>query len=116
MLQGKWTLVSGELEGEEISREDLPKYSLEITDSRHRVTWANSILEGTHTIDESQSPMTIDSTDSSGLFKGMRIEGVLELDGNEFSICFAAPGESRPTDFTTLNRKAIVLHRWKRQA
>ncbi len=116
MLQGKWTLVSGEQEGAAISADDLAKYRLTISDNNHHVTWSSSVLEGSHTIDESQTPMTIDSNDSAGPFEGMCLEGILELNDDEFSICFAAPGEPRPTEFTTQNGKAIVLHKWKRQA
>jgi len=115
MLQGNWTLVSGELEGAAIPEEELAKYSLVITGNQHHVKWSNSVLDGTHTIDESRSPIAIDSIDSAGLFEGMRLEGILESSGDEFSICFAAPGEPRPTEFTTQNGKAIILHKWKRQ-
>jgi len=115
MIQGKWTLISGEQEGVEIPEEDLAKYGLVISDNHHYVNWSNSVLEGTHTIDASQSPISIDSTDAAGPFEGMCLKGIIETSGNEFSICFAAPGEPRPTEFTTKNKKAIVLHRWKRK-
>ena len=115
MIQGKWTLVSGEQEGVEIPEEDLDKYSLKISDNHHYVNWSNLVLDGTHTIDASQTPISIDSTDAAGPFEGMHLKGILEVSDDEFSICFATPDEPRPTEFTTKNGKAIVLHRWKRQ-
>ncbi|MCA9232812.1 MAG: TIGR03067 domain-containing protein [Planctomycetales bacterium] len=115
MLQGSWTLVSGEQDGVEIPAADLDEYHLTITGNRHLVQWAGAVLEGTHTIDESQTPIAIDSADSVGPFEGMSLKGIVELDGNQLNICFAAPGQPRPTEFTTRDNKATVLHRWKRQ-
>lgn len=115
MLQGKWTLVSGEQDGVSIADADLDRYSLTIDGDRHRVCWSNAVLEGTHELDATKSPMTIDSIDTAGPFEGMRLRGVFELDGDELTVCFANAGQERPTEFSTQNENAIILHRWKRE-
>lgn len=116
MLQGDWILVSGEQDGATIPEADLDKYSLSIVDNQHRVSWTNAALQGTHELDTSQSPMTINSVDSAGPFEGMKLEGIFELNDDEFTVCFAGPGQSRPTEFTTANGHALILHKWKKKA
>jgi uncharacterized protein (TIGR03067 family) len=115
MLQGNWTLVGGEQSGVAISEADLEHYKLTIDGNQHRVSWSNAILEGTHELDTSQTPMTIDSKDSAGPFEGMCLKGIFELNGDELTICFANPGEERPARFTTQDGDATILHKWKRR-
>ena len=115
MLEGNWAMVSGEQDGKAIPDDELHKFGLAIVGNQHTVTWADAELKGTHELDTGQTPMTIDATDTAGPFEGMSLKGIFKVDGDLFTLCFAAPGSERPTEFTTKDGSATILHVWKRQ-
>ena len=39
---------------------------------------------------------------------------ILAINTFAFTVCFAAPNAERPTEFTTKDGKATLLHVWKR--
>ena len=116
MIEGKWTLTSGEQDGQDISDADCQQSSLEIGGNEHTVTLGDDVLKGTHKLDSNKSPMTIDSDDTEGPFAGQSMAGIFKFEDHIFTVCFAAPGNERPTEFTTKDGKATILHVWKRQA
>jgi len=116
MIQGTWKMIGGEQNGQDEPAEDIEKSTLEIVGDRHTVTVGAAVLKGTHKLDTSQTPMTIDSTDTAGPFDGMSLKGIFKLEGDVLSICFGTPDGERPTQFTTKNGQAAILHIWKRQA
>ncbi len=115
MIEGTWDLIGGEQNGEAEPAEDLERSSLIIEGDRHTVTIGDAVLMGTHALDTSQSPMTIDANDTAGPFEGMSLQGIFKVENDVLTVCFAAPGEQRPADFTTKEQKATLLHVWKRQ-
>ena len=115
MLEGTWIMIKGEQDGQEIPADELKQCKLEIAGNQHTVTWADAVLKGSHELDTTPTPMTIDATDTAGPFEGMSLKGIFTLVNDVFTVCFAAPGEQRPTEFTTQDSKAIIMHVWKRQ-
>jgi uncharacterized protein (TIGR03067 family) len=111
MIEGKWALVSGEQDGQDISDADCQQSTLEIVGNQHSVKLGDDELKGTHTLNSDHSPMTIDSTDTAGPFAGQRLLGIFKVEGDVFTVCF---GADRPTEFTTKDGKATILHQWKR--
>jgi len=116
MIEGTWEMISGEQNGQEEPAEDVQRSTLEIVGNQHTVTVGDAVLKGTHTLDSSQTPMTIDSTDTAGPFENMSLKGIFKLDDDVLTICFGAPDGDRPAEFTTKDGKATILHVWKRQA
>jgi uncharacterized protein (TIGR03067 family) len=114
MIEGKWTLIRGEKDGQDVSDADIQQSTLEIVGNQHSVKLGDDELKGTHTLDSNQSPMTIDSDDSEGPFAGRSMAGIFKFEDDIFTVCFAAPGNERPTEFTTKDGKATILHQWKR--
>ena len=114
MIEGKWKLLRGEQNGQEEPAENIKNSRLEIVGNHHSVTVGDSVMKGTHKLETSQIPMTIDSTDTAGPFTNMSLKGIFKVEGDIFTICLAAPDAERPTEFTTKDDKAILLHVWKR--
>lgn len=116
MIEGTWKLISGEQEGHDEPEEVIKMAKLEITGDQHTVSVGDAVMIGIHKLDTSQTPMTIDSMDSAGRFKNVSLKGIFSLAGDVFSVCFGKPGGDRPTEFTTKDGKASILHVWERQS
>ncbi len=71
-------------------------------------------LKAKITLDPSKKPKTIDYRMLEGFTKGKTQLGIYELDGDTFRSCFSAPGDPRPTDFTTKAGDRRTLSVWKR--
>ena len=116
MIQGHWKLICGETNGQDEPEEDIERSTLVIVGNQHTVTVGEAVMKGTHTIDPTQHPMTIDSTDTAGPFENISLKGIFKMEDDVLSICFGAPDGERPTEFTTKDGKATILHVWKRQS
>lgn len=109
-LEGKWVLVSGEKDGKELSAEEVKAARLSIKGNKHTVHVGGDVIKGTHKLDASTSPASIDATDTEGPFKGKTTHGIYEVKGSEFKVCFSNPGKPRPKDF----KSGDFVHVWKR--
>jgi uncharacterized protein (TIGR03067 family) len=113
-LAGTWVLVSGEDDGKKLSAEAIKNARLTFAGDRHTVTVGETTFKGTHKLDPTKRPRTIDITDTEGPFKGKTVLGVYELDGDQFRICYAPPGKDRPRDFSARAGTGHRSHVWKR--
>ena len=116
MIEGTWKLISGEQNGEEEPKEDIERSKLVIDGNQHTVTIGDAVLRGTHTLDATKTPMTIDADDSAGPFEGMSLKGIFNVEDDVLTVCFAAPDQPRPTEFTTKSKKAVLMHVWKKES
>ncbi len=114
-LEGTWTMVSGEKDGKPVAEQTIKAAKLVIKGDQHDVKIGDEGYKGTHKIDPSKKPKTIDATDTDGPFKGKTVHGIYELDGDTFKVCFAKPGEDRPKEFSTKSGTGHILHVWKRE-
>jgi len=62
----------------------------------------------TFQLDESTDPKHIDMRIAKGPQSGRLALGIYRLHGDTLRICWAAPGQPRPTAFTTMNDTAIA--------
>jgi uncharacterized protein (TIGR03067 family) len=114
-LEGSWVLASGEDNGKKVSEEALKNARLTIEGDRHTVQMGKTSYRGTHKLDPAMKPKTIDITDTEGPFKGKTVLGIYEVDGDEFKLCYAPPGEDRPKDFSAKAGTGFRFHVWKRE-
>lgn len=71
------------------------------------------LASGTFTLDATKSPKQIDLTPDSA--KGVVLHGIYKLEKDRLTICFAAPKQKRPTEFTSKPDSGITLNVWLRE-
>jgi uncharacterized protein (TIGR03067 family) len=113
-LTGTWTLASGVNDGEKMSEKELEGSKLVIDGDKHDVKVGETTYKGTHKLDASKKPKTIDIMDTEGPFKDKTVLGIYKFDGKQFTICFAASGKDRPKGFSAKAGSGQHLHVWKR--
>jgi uncharacterized protein (TIGR03067 family) len=114
-LEGEWSMVSGQANGQAMPLE------LAKTGKRHAKDGVTTIfmdgqvyLKAKFSIDPTKKPKAIDYAMTEGPTKGKTHLGIYELDGDTVKFCFAAPGGERPTDFTAREGSQRTLSVWKR--
>jgi uncharacterized protein (TIGR03067 family) len=114
-LEGNWSMVSGERDGQAIPDDIVKQAKRASKDGETTVSIGEQVfLKAKYTIDPTKKPKTIDYTVTEGDNKGQKMLGIYELDGDTAKFCFAAPGKDRPTDFTTKEGSERTLSVWKR--
>jgi uncharacterized protein (TIGR03067 family) len=111
-LQGDWTLQSGERDGEAFPEDLVKALKRNITGDKYVVTRdGETLAKGTFTLDAGQKLKTIDIK-LEGVDKP--VQGIYELEGDTFKLCYAAPGEARPKEFATKGGSGLTLAVWKK--
>jgi uncharacterized protein (TIGR03067 family) len=114
-LEGDWTMVSGERDGQAIPAEYLKNGKRVFKDGEVTVTLGDMLLmKAKVTLDPGKKPKAIDYDVTDGLLKGMKQVGIYEIDGDTIKFCFTNPDKDRPTDFTTKEGSGRTLSVWKR--
>jgi uncharacterized protein (TIGR03067 family) len=116
-MTGTWQAVSYVLRGEPASEEEMKKVKLTIDASGQAVAVSDGkvFIAGTTRIDPTQSPMTLDVTYTEGDIKGRTALGIYKIDDDVLTICRAAPGKPRPTQFTSTPGSGLTLMTYKRE-
>jgi len=116
-LQGEWTMVSGERDGE--------AFPAEITSDSKRVTQGDEtsvtvqgqlFMKAKFTIDPAKTPKAIDYSVTGGPYAGGTQLGIYEIEGDTVKFCFSIPGKERPTEFLTKPDDGRTLAVWKQKS
>jgi uncharacterized protein (TIGR03067 family) len=116
-LEGTWQVVSVEINGNKATEEDARKLTVV---NGPDGTWSlrsdgNEISKGTNVLDPAKSPKTIDFTPTNGEGAGSVYLGIYELGEKTRKLCFAQPGNARPTEFTSTPDSERILVVFERE-
>ena len=111
VLEGGYTLVSGEKDGKAIPEADIKGALVRITDTNIVGTDKDKkeLFAGTYTLDTGKTPwtMTMTSKDKSG--KEVTAQGIVKKDGDTVTIIYALPGGEAPKEFKTKDRQHLFV-------
>lgn len=110
-LDGKWMIVSMVRNGKE---EETLKGATRINKAgMYRVVDKDDkeIVHGSFTIEAGKNPSTMDMTPASGRYKGKKLLGIYQLDGDSLKVAFSETGTDRPTEFTGKPGVVYVIHK-----
>jgi len=114
-LEGEWSMVSGEADGQSLPEATVKTGKRVAKDGETTITMGGQLyFKAKFTIDPAKKPKAIDYDMTEGPTKGKKHLGIYELDGDTVKFCFAAPGKDRPTDFTSKEGSEQTLSVWKR--
>jgi uncharacterized protein (TIGR03067 family) len=116
LLDGEWTMVSGERDGQPLPDAFVQSGKRVAKDGETTVTFGDMLLmKAKIKIDPSKKPKTIDYDVTDGSAKGKTVLGIYEIDGDTVKFCFAAPDKERPTEFKSKEGSGHTLSFWKRK-
>jgi uncharacterized protein (TIGR03067 family) len=111
-LQGDWSLVSGQRDGQDIPEDFAKSLKRNVKGNMTTVTRdGEPLAKGSFTLDPTKKPKTIDIK-VEGM--DMPVHGIYELEGDTLKICYAAPGEERPKEFAAKAGTGHTFAVWKR--
>jgi len=114
-LQGEWTMVSGEIQGEEMPEAIRSTARRVAKENETTVTVSGQLfMKAKFKLDPNKKPKTIDYEMTGGPTEGEKQLGIYEIDADQVKFCFASPGKDRPTEFKTAAGDGRTLSVWKR--
>jgi uncharacterized protein (TIGR03067 family) len=115
-LQGEWTMVSGERDGQAFPAEFMKDSKRVAKGDEVTVTLQGQLfMKAKFTLGPAKSPKTIDYSVTGGPNAGKTQLGIYELDGDKVKFCFSTPGKERPDGFVTKPNDGRTLSTWKRE-
>lgn len=115
-FQGKWVVVSRELDGRKVPADTIKPTTLTVQGDKYTVRMGDTTVErGTIKIDPAKKPKTIDATSTEGENRGKTYHGIYEIKGDTAKDCFARTGTERPNAFKTMPSSGWVLQEYKRE-
>jgi uncharacterized protein (TIGR03067 family) len=115
-LQGSWSVVSLEVDGQGMSQDMVSDGRIEVKGDRFRSLNMGAVYEGAIEIDESQKPKSLDLVFTKGPEKGNRNLGIYEIVDGQWKLCLAMRGDARPKKFATNANSGHALQTLQRGA
>lgn len=116
-LQGTWDRVSMEIEGEEVEvpADEVKGWTATYKDDEITLSNRDGVYRrGIITLDPGRTPKSMNTWDADGPFQDQTVPGIYEIQGDTLRVCFARPGEERPTEFTTKRGSGFLYCVYKR--
>jgi uncharacterized protein (TIGR03067 family) len=113
-LEGKWRIVSLQVDGVELNQEGLAILG-ELTFSGRDYKWSDGSFPGTiEEIDPTQTPKRIAYKIADGAEKGSVHYGIYTIVGDVFVDCFGTSEKDRPREFVSKPESGHILIVYKR--
>lgn len=105
-LEGTYTITKGERAGKAIAKEEIEGTTITFTKDKVVTTGKDKkeLYAATYTIDAASKPAKIKMVGISPE-KGVKASGVVKLEGDTLTICYALPGGEAPTSFKTADKQ-----------
>lgn len=115
-MEGNWVLVSMEVDGMKIPDDDAMALFRSVKGDQYTVSrYRKAAGKGTIKLDATKKPRAIDAFPIRADGKGKAVLGIYEFDGDKLKLCFAAPGNARPTEFSAKEDSGHTLTVWQRE-
>lgn len=115
-LQGSWTMVSGERDGQAFPAEFLTNSKRVVKGDETTVTVNGELfMKAKFALNPSKNPKTIDYAINGGPYAGLAMHGIYEIDGDKLKFCHSTPGKERPVGFATKPDDGQTISVWKRE-
>jgi len=114
-MQGTWTMLSFTVDGNDVGADVLVTWQRIVRDKH--VVWKDgdrTFIELDIQIDPTKAPKTLDSTVATGEEKGQTLLAIYELKDDVLRVCFAMPGDPRPTEFSAIAGSGRGMYRCQR--
>jgi uncharacterized protein (TIGR03067 family) len=115
-LQGAWLRIAMEHEGDDVpvdpDRESVAIYE---DDTLTLVNGGEAYRRGIVTLDATKNPRAMNTWDLNGPFADATLAGIYELKDDTLRVCFARPGNARPTEFTSKRGSGFLVCVYKRK-
>jgi uncharacterized protein (TIGR03067 family) len=113
-LEGTWTPVSIENDGQKADPEQVKKLKLVIKDGKWTVYINDKVsTRATFTIDPTKKHKTLDMTGTMGGDKGQKYLAIYQLDGDNLKVCIGDT-KTRPKAYDAKTGSRHQLEVWKR--
>jgi uncharacterized protein (TIGR03067 family) len=113
-LQGTWTIVSLELDGQKM--EGSPSGQVVVKGDRFTTTSMGATYDGVVEVNANQKPKHFDLVFREGPEKGNTNRGIYELQAETWRICLNTTGGKRPSEFATSPGSGLALETLRRGA
>jgi uncharacterized protein (TIGR03067 family) len=114
-LVGKWTFVSGVKNGDKMTEEQLKKLTCELTKDSFILQNEAGKFTMKYELDTKKTPIGIKVEITEGpVGVGSKAEGVIELKGDDFKLCYAPMGGEAPKTFEAKEGSMLHLFALKR--
>lgn len=114
-LAGSWVPVRLVTGGEEMRADWLPFGSRTTTGNEAKVVFGGQVmLHVKMRFDESAAPIGVDYLHVHGRDTGKVSKGIMQWVGDEVCFLMAAPGQDRPSDFSSPAGPRLTFSQWKR--
>jgi uncharacterized protein (TIGR03067 family) len=113
-LQGSWTVVALEVEGEVLPNSSFSGAKIVVSGSDFSALNMGAPYGGTLTLNAETAPKQFDLLFRDGPHSGKRSLGIYELNGNEWKFCLGLAGSDRPQKFATAPGSGAALETLER--
>ena len=115
-LQGAWTCVAMEREGDELPPDSFKGSMAVYEDDRITLYRDGEVFRrGIITLDPAKLPKKLNTWDLGGPYEDQTVPGIYEVDGDTLKICFSRPNAERPAEFTTKKAPGFLYCVYKRK-